>query len=280
MSLITDNKRNGENRPNETHKGQPPDLKSLIYYHRAYRKIPDAGRYILLKYLILIAPFLVAVLLVYPDLTLIMSKFAKYTLMSSSSDSIEILNKPYMLRNIYLLVPPTKYPSPLFTYIIFLFSLSGIVLTTRKIKIAKPIALWIAFLSSINLLSSIFFILAPTLFPYNAGEFSDLYIKTQINIWLFIPVIMGMTLLPLPSGYLPKFLVISATLLYSIIFGVVRYGVFLYTIAKFSLLFMPVLFFNFGPLMDFFYIVSGYSLYVSILSKKTGRDIKVWNWSY
>lgn len=280
MSLIIDNKRNGEDSPSRTHKNQSPDLKPLIYYHRAYRKISNPGRYILLKSLILISPFLVAVLLLYPELTFIMNKFARYTLISSfSSDSMEILNKPHMLRNIYILDSPTKYPSPLFTYIIFLLSLPGIVLI-RKIKIAKPIALWIAFLSFINLLSSIFFILAPTLFPYNAEEFSDLYIKTQINIWLFIPVIMGMALLPLPSGHLPKFLVISATILYSVIFGIVRYGVFLYIIAKFSLLFMPILFFSFGPLMDFFYIVSGYSLYVSILSKKAGRDLKAWNWLY
>lgn len=277
---MRDYKRRRKHRVRKVDQDKTVDLKSTIYYHRAYRKISNPGRLVVLKFLLITLPLIIAIFFLYPKLTYIMSNFAEYTLLSSfSSDSIEMLEKPYMLSNVYMLDFPTTYPSPLFSFILFLFSVLTIVLIP-KTKMPKPIALWIIYISFINLISSVFFILVPSIFPYDTKQFSELYVLTEVNMWFFVPVIMGMALLPLPSNTFSKFVVTVLALTYSVIFGVVRYAVFLYIIAKFSFLFMPVLFFSFGPLMDFFYVVSIYSLYVSILSKKAGRDLKAWKWSY
>jgi hypothetical protein len=104
--------------------------------------------------------------------------------------------------------------------------------------------------------------------------------RTEISIWLFIPVIMGASLLPLPSSKISKFMAILFSLLYGVIFGVVRYVLFVEILARFSYIFMAVLFFCFGPFIDFIVVVGVYAFYVSLISKKINQDLKVWNWSY
>ncbi len=277
---MTDNKTKKEHGRGQVNQNKAADLKSTIYYHRAYRKVSYPGKRIFLKFVIFTSPLIIAVLFLSPGLTLIMSNFVKYVILASfSSESIDILTQQYLLGDVYVLDFSTKYPTPLFSFSLFVFSFLTIVLI-HKFRIPKPIALWIIFLSFMNLVSSVFFTFFPTAFPYDTKQFSELYIITEINMWLFIPIITGISLLPLPSSTLSKFIIAFSVLIYSIVFGVVRYVVFMYILRKFSIVFMSTLFFSFGPLMDFFYVVSIFSLYVSIISKKTKRDIKAWNWSY
>ncbi|MFN3698695.1 MAG: hypothetical protein ACK4SU_00685, partial [Dictyoglomus sp.] len=79
---------------------------------------------------------------------------------------------------------------------------------------------------------------------------------------------------------LTNFLVTVFTLIYSFFFGVLRYSIFLYILKNFSFLWMANLFFNFGPLLDMIYITGIYGFYISILSKFTRKNIKVWRWVY
>jgi hypothetical protein len=111
-------------------------------------------------------------------------------------------------------------------------------------------------------------------------KFSELYITTEVGMWFFVPVIMGIALLPIPAGIFSKFVILFLTLLYSMIFGIVRYIVFLFIIAKLSYLFMPVLYFSLGPLVDFIYIVGIYSFYVSKVAENIAQDCKVWKWVF
>jgi hypothetical protein len=104
--------------------------------------------------------------------------------------------------------------------------------------------------------------------------------KTEISIWLFVPVILEASLLPLPSSKITKFMTILFSLLYAIAFGVVRYVLFAEILVRFSYIFMAVLFFCFGPFIDFIVVVGVYSFYVSLISKKINQDLGVWNWSY
>ncbi len=256
------------------------DEKSVILHHRAYRIISLTDSYIILKFLLLTIPLIIAVFFLFPKLTLLMNNFARYFLTSSFPyGSVELFVKPYMKGEIHLLHFPVKYASPFFSFLVFLFSLLSIYFLSW-LKIPKPLMLWIMSISVINLLSAVFFILAPSAFPYNIKMFSELYVTTEINIWMLIPLVTGMVLLPLPAGSFSKFMISVTTLLYSVVFGIIRYTLFLIILEKFSLLFMTVLFFVFGPLMDFFYIVGIYSLYVSRLSKKIGKDVTAWSWSY
>jgi hypothetical protein len=140
---------------------------------------------------------------------------------------------------------------------------------------------WIIFISSINLISSIFFMLTPSIFPYDMENFSELYVKTEVAIWFFVPVVMGITLLLLPSSIISMFSIAVLTLLYSIVFGILRYIVFLYVLKMFSYIFMPLLFFAFGHFMDFTYMVGIYALYSSVIARKMNNRVEVgaWKWS-
>jgi hypothetical protein len=99
-------------------------------------------------------------------------------------------------------------------------------------------------------------------------------------MWFFVPVIMELAILPIPSSIFSKGIIIFLTVLYSILFGIVRYIVFLFVIAKFSYIFMPVLYFSFGPLVDFVYIVGIYSLYVSKVAERITKDFRIWKWVF
>jgi hypothetical protein len=69
-------------------------------------------------------------------------------------------------------------------------------------------------------------------------------------------------------------------MLYSIIFGSLRYIVYIFILREFSYLFMAIIFFMFGPFFDFVYIVSFYSVFVSNLAVKIQGDESKWGWLY
>ena len=174
---------------------------------------------------------------------------------------------------------PGKFPSPVFSFLLFLVSLA-VIFNLNKTRLIKPVVIWGIYVSIINFISAAFFILWPDLFPYGIGTFSELYMKAQVVIWLFVPLLMGAALSSLPSNVFSKIGVTAFTLVYSLIFSAVRYVVFIYVLAKFSFVFMPVMFFVFGPLMDFVYMVSIYSIYVSSFAHKIGKDLRIWKWSF
>jgi hypothetical protein len=147
-------------------------------------------------------------------------------------------------------------------------------------KIPRPIMVWTAFVTVINAISSAYFIVFPHLFPYDIGQFSLLYQGTELGIWLMIPIVMGAALAPLPAPFFEKAGVVAMTLAYSIIFGMVRYVVFLLLLYKISVLYMAVMFFSFGPLFDFVYIVGFYSYYSKVLALRLKHDEDAWQWLY
>jgi hypothetical protein len=139
---------------------------------------------------------------------------------------------------------------------------------------------WTAFVAVINAISSAYFIVCPHLFPYDIGQFSMLYQGTELGTWLMIPIVMGAALAPLPAPFIEKAGVVAATMAYSIIFGIVRYVVFLFLLYKVSVLYMAVMVFSFGPLFDFVYIVGFYSYYGKVIALRLKRDEDAWLWLY
>ncbi len=131
--------------------------------------------------------------------------------------------------------------------------------------------------------SALYFLFFSYAFPYSLNDFSLLYVIVQVGIISFIPLIMGFSLGLFSFSWwviLTNFIVTVFTLIYSFFFGVLRYSIFLYILKNFSFLWMANLFFNFGPLLDMIYITGIYGFYISILSKFTRKNIKVWRWVY
>jgi hypothetical protein len=254
--------------------------KTLIYYHRAYRKITGAGWIPLLEFIAIAIPFSLAVLFFYPPVTQQMSKIA-HSILSAYylPGSVILLEKTFLIGNVLIVDLPDRYPTAMICLINFFVSLI-LILFLPRLRTAKNIAIYVVFLAIINIVSAIFFTTLPFDFPYSNQDFSELYIKSEVSMWLFIPFALGIAFLPLPASIFPKILLVILTLIYSVIFGTLRYIIFLFIISRFSVIYMALLFFAFGPLIDFIYIVGIYSFYTCRLAKKLKGSESVWKWSY
>ncbi len=254
--------------------------KTLVYYHRAYRKITGSSWLFFLEFILTAIPLSLIILLLYPEITAEISLFA-YKLLSPyySAESIFLSAKSFLIGDVSIVTMPGTYPAVLVCLINFIICMTMIFLLP-KTKIGRNFAIISVFWAVINLTSVLFFSITPFEFPYSVEDYSELYIKSQVSMWLFIPFILGIAFLPLPASFAPKIFIIILTIIYSIIFGALRYVVFLYIVSKYSVLYMAILFFAFGPLIDFVYIVGIYSSYTYYLAKKLKGDESIWKWLY
>ena len=190
-----------------------------------------------------------------------------------------VLKSPSLISTISFIGIDGTYPSALMIFINFTASLL-LILFLPFVKRGKNIAIYFVFLAAINLLSSLFFSLSPFEFPYTGAEFSEFYIKSEISMWLFIPFILGMAVTLLPAPISLRLILIFISIAYSIVFGTLRYIIFLFIISKCSVLYMALLFFAFGPLIDFVYIVGIYAFFNNRLAHNLKSSNSVWKWSY
>jgi len=257
--------------------------KKLIFYHRAYRKFPLVVWYrYLLEFLLLTLFFSVLVFTLYPLATKLTSFAAKEVLsLVMPPGTLEILEKPFFFRKFYYIVNRIgMFPSATFLLVTFIVTLLIAFIVPRLKQIQKSFGVWIGFVCVINLISCFFFLFFADRFPYDVLVFSDLYMKTQVTMWFLISVIIPLALAPFPVNLFLKTGATAGILFYSLIFGCLRYIVFLYIITKFSYLFMPVLFFTLGPLLDFIYILGLYAFFLSLVAVRMKGDNSKWRWSY
>ncbi|MBN1445050.1 MAG: hypothetical protein JW957_02960 [Candidatus Omnitrophica bacterium] len=256
--------------------------KDVIFYHRAYRKLPSPGLiFSLVEISLLFLFFAVIIFYVFPQLSSFTSSLSKYILsFVMPPNTLVISSEKFMSKNFYIIARIGKFPSTTFLFFTMLATVLAAVLSVKTRKIPKSVGVWIFYVCILNLLSCLFFLYAPDRFPYDIKIFSDLYMRTQITVWFFIPLIIPLALSPFPTNVLMKGGIITLILLYSIVFGCVRYIVFFYILAKYSYVFMPVLFFALGPLLDFVYIIGLYSFFVSFIAVKMKGNLTKWQWSY
>lgn len=63
-------------------------------------------------------------------------------------------------------------------------------------------------------------------------------------------------------GVIYKLLTLLAVMLYSIVFGTVRYVIFIWLLYRFSVIYMAFFYFIIGPMFDFLYLVMIYAVFV------------------
>lgn len=256
--------------------------KTHIFYHRSYRKVESRSiPYIALSVLLLVVMVELFILLYFPQLTRFISQAAATVLGTCvPPELVQISPKPYLYGNVYVVTIPGRYPSMTLSVIVAIVSLAVIYMAVSVKRAIDPKLVWLIFIFFIMLFSAIFFIFFPEYFPYDLEIFSEMYIKTEVGLWMIIPFILTFALLPFPFRLFEKFGVILLTLFYSIVFACVRYIVFLYLLRSTTYLFMALMFFMLGPFLDFIYIVGSYSLCISESGKRTGKDKARWNWLY
>lgn len=263
-----------------------PTRKKNIFYARTYRRLRSDLKRQVPFLLLVVLPTLVLFLLLYPAITRQVSEWAMSVMSQWIADtgSLAIAEHPYIPQfgPVCYLSFDAQTPSLALIIITLVACLVlAVVFTTGK-RAGMPLSIFGLFCLVVQLVSCVFFLVNADAFPYGGTDYSALYMLQQVGIWLFFIITAGLTVGLIGYGGIPaRLLTFFGIVLYSFVFGAVRYITFMFIVAKFSTLFMAELFFSLGPFFDFLYLVFIYSLYIDYLSNKLNRrDLaEVWRWA-
>lgn len=251
--------------------------KDKIYYSRTYRKLPQISRLHAFIMLLFVLVLDVLVFVFRRKLTFWVSYTAWY-LARFFEAGPGLAQVKFMGTHIFAVDTMAVYPGPEFAFANLFVSIIALALLGRVQRLGAPLAYWMFYAFIVHLVSSLFFIFFPQYFPYSILEITGLYMEVELVTWLLIPPIVLGSVFLYPVSMLGKALLILATLGYSFIFGAVRLAVFLFVLHYGSVIFMAILFFVFGSLVDFIYIVGFYSVYITRAANSLAGRRDVWKW--
>jgi len=235
-------------------------------------------------FLCLVIPAAILIIIYYTQITLGISQIVRHFLEPIVGEgNVKIINGDFLTstKGIYFLALPNSMPSRLFSGINLIVTLVLLGFFIYKAKKNSLISFFFLMVMVVHFVSSMFFLIAPQFFPYDITVFSELYIEQQISIWLvlvlFAGLIFGTTGSPNIFTKIGYFLLLSV---YSAVFGILRYFVFLVILYQASVIYMGVMFFILGPLFDFLYLVGIYVFYIyrSMRQLSDIKEINRWQW--
>ena len=191
--------------------------------------------------------------------------------------SFVVTTTDFSLGNISYLAAEGIMPDILFSLGNFLLTMGILFCLTFFFK-TRPLSIFVYIALLVQLCSCLFFIFFPEFFPYSLSEYSDLYMKQQIGIFICMTFVMGCVTSFLPIAPWKVILAVISCGAYSFVFAIARYTTFLFLLKEFSVLYMACMFFTFGPLIDFLYLVSIYSLVADHTSGTLAKNMEVWQW--
>ena len=254
--------------------------KSVILYHRSYRVVQGSFWLVLAQILLFVIPVSLCSVIFYPEITRTLCQVAQEILTPHyPAESLYIVEEQFLtfIDDFSYLHLPSTSPTP-FLCLVNVLVCGVLLLFLPRVEKFKPIMIFLTMITVVHLSSSLFFLFAPESFPYDATEYSRLYILQQISIGFFVPIIMGAAVMALPASLPSRCAMVVLTYLYSLLFGSLRYIVLLYLLEVSSLLYMAVLYFITGPLIDFIYITGIYSVFAARVAKNMKGDARLWKW--
>lgn len=258
--------------------------KKSIYYARTYRYLYLRVIKSILFIGLLVVPCLILFIIHIEGITGLLSDFAVKILGENFKGiPLYIVQTEFSaLGSINFVDLPTVYPDISFTFINFLAVLLMALFLVSGKRRGKPISIYFMLGLLIHMINCIYFIFAVNYFPYTSFQYSVLYMKQQVGIWITFIVLTGLVVGFIGNkGLFAKILAFFAIMGYSFVFGAVRYVFFLYIIEKFSILYMAIMFFVLGPFFDFLYMVAIYGIFIDHMVKfydsEKGRE--EWKWS-
>lgn len=237
--------------------------KNRIYFARTYRHLKINRSECLLFLFLFILPSLLLLLFFYDELTWLMAMGAARILQAAEGLQAELNGGIFLplLGPTYYLELPTRQPDYPLILGNLAVSLGLVWLLSTGPRKGRPVAIYLSIILLIHTMACIFFLLGKDCFPYTMEDFSDLYVKQQIGIWITFLVLIGLVMGILSrGGFLRRIFTVAFIMLYSFLFGFIRYVLFLWVLYRFSVLYMPLMFFALGPFFDFLYFVSIYSI--------------------
>lgn len=260
------------------------ETKKNIYFARTYRRLHiDIGRSLLFATL-LIVPSIIFLIMNVNHITQMISWLGVELLSKViPADLIEVNTSQYSILNVVEYIElPTTLPTRTLIFWNLAICLVIVIFMLFMKKTGRPIAIFFLFGTVIHIVSCIYFLFAGREFPYTLGIYSDIYLKQEIGIWITYVILAGLLVSFIgENGYIFKFSTYITVMVYSIVFGTVRYILYLFILYRFSALYMALLFFVLGPMFDFSYFVAIYAIFVNknIKEYELGKKKGVWKWS-
>jgi hypothetical protein len=254
--------------------------KPVIGYARFGRVLKFKKHFFMLQLTLLVTVFEFLVIFFLEDYFRVLSHITRRILEDSYTESYKFLSF-----KLEYSIPHGRLPTLQESFIYLLVSsLSLLFLLSKFNRLLKYISAWLIYISFVYFVSSFYFVFFSNSFPYTERDFAVLYILQQTGVFLFIPILLAFSLSIFTFSWLNPLLntiTIALSLAYSSVFGGLRYILFAYTLKNFSYIHMPAMFFLFGPLFDFIYIVSFYSLCLYMTTRLLQKRREVfYEWGY
>lgn len=267
----------------QTNENNGKNVKSHIYFARTYRYLHTSIGQNVLYILLLIVPCLFLLIFFMDDITYGLSSLAVKVLGSVfAHHEFSILGEDFALLNTMAYVGlPTVYPQLSFVFWNMLVMFVVLLILGFGRAKGKPVTIYLMLNLIVHLANCIYFIFAMDYFPYSATQFSELYMEQQMGIWITFIILTALVTGFLGNkGYVYRVITFFAIMAYSFLFGTVRYIVFMFLVTRFSILYMAPMFFSFGPLFDFLYLVAIYSVFVNRMVKlyDSAEGRGEWRW--
>ncbi len=265
----------------ELHTERPErrDVKDRIYYTRAYRRLPRPPALNVVAVIVLAVVLIALVFLFRSELSYVVAWFGWKTALLVGADA-KLVSTEFMWTSIYCVDSLAVYPT--WTYAFISSLVCGVLLIVLPLikKIPAPASYWFFYLILVQFVSSLFFLFFASYFPYTIFDYTSLYIKVELVMWMVIPVIVPMAVIVYPANFFHKFLLVTGTLLYSIVLGAMRMGILIMILEYGTIMFMAFAFFILGALLDFVYITGFFSLFMSRLAHDISGRKQIWRWLY
>lgn len=238
--------------------------KKQIYFARTYRHLHMNPKTCILFMLGFLLPSMILLLIFYDELTYIVCNVAARVIHEASGEVASISSDVFLpgLGPVYFLTLPTT-ALPSYEMILCNLGVSLMVLwfLSSGPRKGRPVVIYLSITLMIHIISCVFFLLGRNLFPYTLTDYSELYIKQQVGIWVTFLLLIGLLMGILSHGTIVhRVVTVVGVMIYSLVFALVRYVLFLYVLTEFSVLYMPLMFFALGPFFDFSYFVAIYAI--------------------
>jgi len=258
--------------------------KEVIRYNRSQRHLNASWLLWAIFLLLIVQPVLLLIIFYHTELSQFVAELvASWIRPILGQESVTVLQSEFLgdFAGVHVVHLSNNLPTVGFSFANLIVTLILMVIVVRAIRKNSVMAFYFMMMAVVHFVSSMYFWLASEFFPYTIFTFSDLYMKQQISIWITIVAFGGFIYTFTGSTrFIDKLVFFLITIVYSLIFGIIRYFVFLVLLSKLSVIYMAVMFFTLGPLFDFLYLVGIYVLYIYVSMRKLSnvKELDKWAW--
>jgi hypothetical protein len=263
----------------KTQKPKRVDSKEQIYFTRAYRRLPlpPFWHTVLLVLFVLLIWF---VLFWFRSELSYWIAWMSWRVAIASGAEAQIAGVDFMWTTIYCVDTLAIYPSRWLSFISFVLCAIALLALPFIKKLPAPANYWFFYIILVQFVSSLFFIFFSAYFPYTIMDYTSLYSKVCLVVWLLIPILCGLAAAAYPTRLIYKGAFILVTIIYSLAFGILRGAVQMLLLEFGTVLMMAFCFFVIGALLDFIYITSFFGYFMSMVAKDIKKGQLVWKWLY